>query len=521
MQHRIQLARLWATEKSSRTRASGTTQHGRRGGKRRALNRVLLSHELTLVFLLVITVTAAGIWGYLWQRASRESARLNELTYTLQQTRSDLYRQIKDVTQARLAEDPRALDMYWTSTRRIQQQFNHLRRFAVADEEVAAVTGVEAAYGVIRDDMNRVFTNPYTISDEVRMRLLDPRRGERLTAGFESAANALMDVANRERGALEAHRKRAMTLLVAIMALPILLAATLVVLSRRSLQRGFLRPVAEIKAGAQQIAAGRLDHQVPETGVEEMASLAHDINAMARELAVSRDALVEKEREAALGALVPVVGHNIRNPLASIRATAQVLEDLDSQSELREAQHAIIQTVDRLDRWVRSLVSYLHPLQPRLRGTSLASVVEAALELLDVKLAEKGLRVVWLQRLDDDAVRCDPELVEQAVFGLLVNAIDASPRGAELQLRVTRDASGLALSITDQGPGMAFVPAPRGLRPGPSTKRGGTGLGIPFAFKVFQAHGWTLEFESHGGAGTTVTVRIPIQGRTIAERDEE
>jgi nitrogen-specific signal transduction histidine kinase len=125
--------------------------------------------------------------------------------------------------------------------------------------------------------------------------------------------------------------------------------------------------MSSVMAGAQIISKGELGHNIPAIGVEEVSQLAQTINTMARDLEASRSALVESEKQAALGALVPVVAHNIRNPLASIRATAQVLDDVENKEELRESKQAILDTIDRLGRWVNALVSYLHPLKPNYR----------------------------------------------------------------------------------------------------------------------------------------------------------
>ena len=94
----------------------------------------------------------------------------------------------------------------------------------------------------------------------------------------------------------------------------------------------------------------------------------------------------------------------------------------------------------------------------------------------------------------------DPNLVEQALYGLLLNAVEASPQGGCIRIDLQVGAQGAALTIADEGPGLAFEPRPHGMVPGPTTKRSGTGLGIPFAFKVCEAHGWTLSFERGASA---------------------
>ncbi len=99
--------------------------------------------------------------------------------------------------------------------------------------------------------------------------------------------------------------------------------------------------------------------------------------------------------------------------------------------------------------------------------------------------------------------------MEQALYGLLSNAVDASPEGGVLTVGAAARGASLEIIVADQGPGMPFLPEPRGLKPGPSTKRFGTGLGIPVAYKVCRAHGWQLEFKRNEPSGTRVVITAP------------
>jgi nitrogen-specific signal transduction histidine kinase len=77
------------------------------------------------------------------------------------------------------------------------------------------------------------------------------------------------------------------------------------------------------------------------------------------------------------------------------------------------------------------------------------------------------------------------------------------------------------MMIEDQGPGMPFQPEPKGLTPGPSTKRFGTGLGIPVAFKVCRAHGWNLDFKPGENGGTRITISGPVTQAQADDNDDE
>jgi signal transduction histidine kinase len=266
-----------------------------------------------------------------------------------------------------------------------------------------------------------------------------------------------------------------------------------------------------LQEAASLISHGDLSHKVPEQGAAELVALAQTVNQMADDLATSRESLLRAEKQATLGALVPVMAHNIRNPLASIRATAQIMNDSELSSELREGLSGIISTADRLERWTHSLLSYLHPLKAQRSLCKLPQLVDNVLELLKPRLAEKEIQVVrqgWDGRIE---IALDVQLVEQALHGLLANAMDASPRRGKLEIRMNETAQDVRLTIADQGSGMPFTPAAGDLSPGPSTKSFGTGLGIPFAMKVCDAHGGKIEFQSSNPHGTEVRLILPKQ----------
>ncbi len=103
----------------------------------------------------------------------------------------------------------------------------------------------------------------------------------------------------------------------------------------------------------------------------------------------------------------------------------------------------------------------------------------------------------------------DTELVEQALQGLIVNAIEASHEGGRITLRVTCENKNVEIHILDEGAGMPFEPSATNLAPGPTTKRFGTGLGIPFALRVMEEHGGAIRFEARKPKGTAVIVSLP------------
>jgi signal transduction histidine kinase len=232
---------------------------------------------------------------------------------------------------------------------------------------------------------------------------------------------------------------------------------------------------------------------------------------MASDLRRSQEALVRSEKQAAQGALVPMLAHNIRNPLASIRAVAQVADTPESSQEIRESFKDIIAAVDRLERWTGAMLAYLHPLKPQPVAANLESILKGALAPLQQKIREKSLIVDWQPASPTHALTTDQHLLEQTFYNLLLNAIDASPAASTITIIAETLTNGLQVTMMDCGPGMPFTPDPQDQSPGPTTKRFGTGLGIPFAFKVTETLGGHLAYHPRPGGGTIVILTLPHQ----------
>ena len=477
-----------------------------------SLKGLLLFNESAFLVLVLVTATLTGLWAWFWTQSSQEVARIEELARLAERVRGNMYRQLHEVTHARLTENPAVLRVYAGYREQIAGHFTKLRVLVRDEDERAAVDYLHDAYVVVLDDMEKVFADPYEVTEAARMKLLDPAYEQWMLGELESALKVLEAIVDRRREALDARRSAWTRWAPLVVPVSVVLAVALLLFSRRSLQGRFVDPLRHLVDGTVEISRGNLEHRIPAEGAEEIRQLASTFGEMTRKLAESQRILVESERQAALGALVPVVAHNIRNPLASIRATAQMMDeaDADKDEEMAESRRAIIETVDRLERWVSALLSYLIPLKPRWRACRLGDVVQGALAPLGPKLEHKALRLVREGWEQDAMIEVDPDLLEQAVHALIGNAVEASPARARIHLGLARGEDAIVLTIDDEGPGISFEPDPRELAQGPSTKRGGHGLGIPVAWKICQAHGGAIDIRRRDEGGTRATLTLPL-----------
>ena len=475
----------------------------------RSLKELLLIHELTFVLLVTLAGAVGGYGIHQWHDASRESLRINLLVQEIQQTRGDMYRQMKELFDAYFLADATANEEYNGFAQAIAKRFDKLEKLAQGAEEIKAIHELELSYSEYLTETGRILQRRSHISYEELTHVLNTDMESKLLSRFETISTAAENLLALKQQELQISLEQSRRAATMLMSIPVALAIALLLFSHGFLQRAIVRPIAALLRATAEISNGKLEHKAQETGTAELASLSRAINDMATDLAHSREALIRTEKQAAQGALVPVLAHNIRNPLASIRATAQVADGPELDSDTRESLHAIMGAVDRLERWTGGLLAYLHPLKPQLTATSLEQLTHGALAPLEQRLKQKSLTVSLQGCEHDTKLMADSHLLEQALYNLLQNAVEASPVSSTINIRCNADIATVTLNILDHGPGMPFTPEFSALVPGPSTKRFGTGLGIPFAFKICEAHGGTIKFASHAEGGTVITLRLP------------
>jgi signal transduction histidine kinase len=413
------------------------------------------------------------------------------------------------VFDALFLDDPDAVVQYRTHQQEVEARLAVLATLVDTAVEREAIQRLGGTYKAIRTHTDGLIEHWPHYSLAKRRAMLE---GELERGSLQSYEAAFAEIENQlalQQFALQKRRAVLVWISALLLSIPIVGAVALLLSSPWVLRRAIVEPLYSVQQATEMISRGKLDHKAPEVGARELQSLAQSVNRMAQELSDSRASLVRAEKQATLAALVPVVAHNIRNPLASIRATAQVLQDNALPVEVRNGLHDIIATSDRLERWTHALLSYLNPLEPHRAAWSSGALADNIQTMLQVKIAKRDVRLDLTGWRRDLQLNVDAHLVEQALHGLVLNAVEATPPGGSVRLSLEPAESTLMLSIEDEGSGMRFNPDPRDLRPGPSTKRHGTGLGIPFAVKVFDVHGATVRFEPRPGQGTRVTIVLP------------
>ncbi|MCK4261624.1 GAF domain-containing protein [bacterium] len=223
-----------------------------------------------------------------------------------------------------------------------------------------------------------------------------------------------------------------------------------------------------------------------------------------------REALIKKEKLAALGQMAARVAHEIRNPLTSIRGFSQRLFRKMEGREGQRYAEIIIGEVDRLNRVISDILDFARPLQPELKMTDMNELMREVLDLVEIEGSHITLKKKFSTNLPMAMV--DRQHIKQALLNLIHNGIEAMAEGGNLLIG-TESANGAVLvRITDSGPGIAKEVRGRIFEPFFTTKARGTGLGLALANKIIESHNGKIEVESKQGRGATFTILLP-EGR--------
>ena len=282
--------------------------------------------------------------------------------------------------------------------------------------------------------------------------------------------------------------------------------------------RRIVGPIGRYMVYLERIARGDYSPILPRRRYrDEFSALAIAINRMVEELERRESVLVESHKLRAVGTLTAGVAHELNNPINNITLTSHLmLEDYAnlSDQERQEMINDIIHEADRTKRIVGSLLDFTRQSESKMEPLDLAEVVKKTLALAQNQLNLKGVRVTLEVAPYLPLVHGDSQQLSQVVLNLVLNAVDASPKGGMIEVSVVRaqDENFVEIRVEDHGPGIPSHILPLIFDPFFTTKpKGkGVGLGLSICKGILSRHGGELTVETGAGQGTTFSVHLPV-----------
>jgi signal transduction histidine kinase len=229
------------------------------------------------------------------------------------------------------------------------------------------------------------------------------------------------------------------------------------------------------------------------------------------ELVETHKRLVHQERIAALGRAAAQVAHEVKNPLAGLLLYSLHLKSKAEKFSESEASlvDKIADTIEQLIRRVEQILGFARPLSLSPRPGDLNKIINRVLELLRPQSTANKVEVRLALDQNAATAMIDEASMNGALMNLILNAIEAMPKGGTLSITTAAADGTLRLEITDTGRGISEEEAKNIFEPFYTTKEQGLGLGMPYARKIIEQHGGTISLRSQLGEGTTIYVTLP------------
>jgi two-component system sensor histidine kinase PilS (NtrC family) len=216
----------------------------------------------------------------------------------------------------------------------------------------------------------------------------------------------------------------------------------------------------------------------------------------------------QKEKWAAIGELSSNIAHEIRNPLASLKGSIEMLkEDSVSKNYKKRLMEIALNEMERLDRIITDFLTYSRPTPPEFKRFELHSMLDETIELLkNLEQNNISINKKYTGRLE---VSADPQKMRQVFWNLGINSIEAMPEGGELIISTRNMDRAVEITFKDFGAGIDKKNIEKIFYPFFTTKEQGTGLGLAIAYRIIEEHNGRINVNSSPGVGTIFEIILP------------
>ena len=258
-----------------------------------------------------------------------------------------------------------------------------------------------------------------------------------------------------------------------------------------------------------------LTHQLAEANrveARKYQAVAEQLEEANRHLQEAEAAVRRSERLVALGQLTAGLAHELRNPLGTMRASAEMLmKSVSSENEIsHELAGFISSEVDRTNSLITRFLEFARPMHLRKEQTDITQILDRAILELGRHNPPFGVTVHRNYAPEIPPIRIDSELMERVFYNLLLNAAQATPPEGVITAKTRLLDNVAEISILDRGAGVAAEHLEHIFNPFYTTKSEGVGLGLAIVSKIVDEHGGSIRVESEPGSGSVFRVYLPV-----------
>jgi len=300
------------------------------------------------------------------------------------------------------------------------------------------------------------------------------------------------------------------------------------------LEKRITAPINTLVDGVKRYGEGDLDFRIHIDKYEEIAVLAEEFNAMAEKLLENQRKLRRVERLAAMSKFATLVSHEIRNPLNSMNINMQILKreierPRGDAEKKRKYYDIIISEIQRMDNLINNFLMISRPPRFDFLPNDLHTVLDEVILMHEVNARQQNVNITkrfWEQKI---LANVDRDQLKQVFHNILINALQAMPRGGKLEVRTqigkmrsksNRKVNAFHVEFIDTGVGIPSERLKDIFEFYYTSKKTGTGLGLAIARQIVEGHSGTIEVDSTYGQGTRLKVSIPLRSQEAGIKEK-
>jgi signal transduction histidine kinase len=482
--------------------------------------KLLIRVSTPAVVIGIILFAACGLTAWYINRLETNLAKILSQNVTSLEAAQELeirVRQLRNHCFIYLIEPtPEHLQPIEQDNQRFETALQLARQSAHTPDQQAAVAAIETGYQRYRDEM-------------AKLREQVMRQGPRTDFGKLSEAHPIRHVTDSchelfrlnqvemDQTALESKRvTRQANLIVLLLGIGGPIGGLVIGYSAaRRLNRSIYRLSVRV-----QDMARHLDQKVASMSVvvdgniesldKQLQHVVGRVEETAQRLQRQQHDMLRAEQLAAVGQLAASVAHEVRNPLTAIKMLVEAAQRPQNRKPLTPEDIAVIHgAIVRLEQTVQGFLNFARLPSPQRKLCDLAAVVAQAIDLVRARARQQNVAIAVLGNEAPVHGYADAGQIGTVLVNLFLNALDAMPRGGQLDVRLEPSAAEMHLTVADTGPGIAPELAGRLFTPFTSTKPTGTGLGLSISQRIVEEHGGRLTAGNRPEGGASFTIALP------------